>query len=271
MILFEITNTENHPLYQALEVSNGARQYDFLRSIVAIAIGADRRFLSQHIIKALNFQAITCLHTNPGEFRPCPVTVGNGGPGDFIPPQHFQVQALMDDFVNMVNSKWESSDPIGLAAFTLWRLNYIHPFINGNGRTARAACYYVLCVKAGDWLPGETILPELIRQERAAYVHALRAVDRSHLAGTLDLTPLHSFLSILLTRQLESAGIMPPGSAAGLQAAADQAAAEQAAADQAAVDMQAAGPQPNQPVQQADDPNAVVAAPVEPAAPDSAQ
>ena len=270
MILFEITNTENHPLYQALEVSNGARQYDFLRSIVAIAIGADRRFLSQHIIKALNFQAITCLHTNPGEFRPCPVTVGNGGPGDFIPPQHFQVQALMDDFVNMVNSKWESSDPIGLAAFTLWRLNYIHPFINGNGRTARAACYYVLCVKAGDWLPGETILPELIRQERAAYVHALRAVDRSHLAGTLDLTPLHSFLSILLTRQLESAGIMPPGSAAGLQAAADQAAADQAAADQAAVDMQAAGLQPNQPVQQAADPNAVVAVPVEPAAPDPA-
>ncbi|MEX1365172.1 MAG: Fic family protein [Nannocystaceae bacterium] len=33
----------------------------------------------------------------------------------------------------------------GIEAFdkyTLWRLNWIHPFVEGNGRTARAACYY---------------------------------------------------------------------------------------------------------------------------------
>ncbi|MGO4379652.1 Fic family protein [Pseudoduganella sp. RAF19] len=207
MILFELTGTENDPLYQALEVSNGARQYDFLRSIVSIVIGAERRFLSQHIIKALNFQAITCLHTNPGEYRPCPVRVGNGSEDDFLPPQHYQVQALMDDFVNLVNSQWTGGDPVGLAAYTLWRLNYIHPFINGNGRTARAACYFVLCVKAGDWLPGETILPELIRLYRDEYVQALKAVDNSLKAGALDLTPLHNYLAELLAIQLKSAGI----------------------------------------------------------------
>ncbi len=202
MILFELTGSEAHPIYQELEVSNGNRQYDFLRSIVGAAVAADKRFISQHLIKALNFQAITCLHTNPGEFRPCEVTVGS-----HTPPAFFQVQALMDDFVNTVNRSWETTDPVVLAAYVLWRLNFIHPFINGNGRTARATCYFVLCVSQGYWLPGTTILPELIKRDRAAYVLALEYADKTYSAGKLDLSALHSLLSNLLTEQMASAGI----------------------------------------------------------------
>ncbi|OEZ98791.1 Fic family protein [Duganella phyllosphaerae] len=200
MILFELMGSEEHPLYQELEMSNGNRQYDFLRSIISAAIKADKIFLSTHVIKALNFQAITCLHTNAGEFRPCAVTVG-----DYQPPAFYRVQAYMDDFVNEVNSKWRITDPIALAAFVLWRLNYIHPFINGNGRTARAVCYFVLCLSAGGWLPGTTILPELIRREREAYVVALREVDASFHAGAFDLKPLHQLLEMLVQEQLSSA------------------------------------------------------------------
>ena len=108
----------------------------------------------------------------------------------------------MDDFVNFVNSRWESSDPVGLAAYVLWRLNHIHPFINGNGRTARAICYFVLCVKAGGWLPGNVTLPELITQHRPLYVAALQEVDASLKAGKLDITPLQNLLSMLLAIQL---------------------------------------------------------------------
>ncbi|CAE6714580.1 hypothetical protein R69888_01311 [Paraburkholderia haematera] len=102
----------------------------------------------------------------------------------------------MDDFVNQVNRNWETMDAVVLAAWVLWRLNWIHPFINGNGRTARAACYFVLCVKAGLWLPGSVILPELIRRERARYEQGLQAAD----AG--DMAPLHALLSDLLSEQL---------------------------------------------------------------------
>jgi hypothetical protein len=56
VILFELTNTEQHPAYQALEIANGNRQYDFLRSIVVVSLQMGRPFLSQHVIKALNFQ-----------------------------------------------------------------------------------------------------------------------------------------------------------------------------------------------------------------------
>ena len=134
MILHEICGSEAHPAYQALAVSNGNRQYDFLGSIVTASLAVDRPFLSSAILKALNYHAITCLHVNAGEYRPCPVKVGI-----HEPPAHFLVQALMDDFVNSVNRNWDKADPLVLASLVLWRLNYIHPFINGNGRTARAA------------------------------------------------------------------------------------------------------------------------------------
>lgn len=205
MILFELTNSEQHPAYQALEISNGERHYSFLQSIVAASIDVGRPFLSQYVLKAINYHAIACLHTNAGEFRPCEVVVGT-----HTPPQHFRVAALMDDFVNNVNRHWEAQDPVALATYVLWRLNHIHPFINGNGRTARAACYFVLCVKAGGWLKGDVILPELIRQNRAEHVEALRKVDESYSSGLMDLTPLHEMIARLLKEQLATNGTPKP-------------------------------------------------------------
>lgn len=202
MILYELVGqTESHPAYQALEVENGSRQYDFIRSIVSASLLLQRPMLSSVVIKALNFHAITCLHTNAGEYRPCPVIVGS-----HTPPEHYRVQALMDDMINMVNVNWTETDAVALATYVLWRLNWIHPFINGNGRTARAASYFVLCVKSGGWLRGKTILPELIRRERLAYVTALQEADSEAAKGNDNfLAPLHKLLSDLLKEQLDGA------------------------------------------------------------------
>lgn len=200
MILFELTNDESHPVYQKLAISNGNRQFEFLVSIVEAATDIGRPFLSEHVIKALNFQAITCLHFNAGEYRPCQVYVG-----PHTPPEHYRVDSLMEDFVNTVNRFWTEWDPVALSAFVLWRLNYIHPFINGNGRTARAACYFVLCLHTGHVLPGLTSLPELIKRDRVEYVEALRAADQSFKDGVLDLAGLHALLSRLIQEQIDSA------------------------------------------------------------------
>jgi fido (protein-threonine AMPylation protein) len=199
VILYELFQTENNDIYQTLEISNGNRHYDFLRSIVIASLESNSCFLSQQIIRALNFHAIVCLHTNAGEYRPCPVKVG-----DYLPPAEYRVQALMDDFVNQVNKYWELTDPVMLATYVLWRLNNIHPFINGNGRTVRAASYFVLCVKSGGWLKGNEILPQLIRKNRGEYVKALKIADKSYIDGNLDLKELHNFLTKLLQEQLST-------------------------------------------------------------------
>lgn len=174
--------------------------------MVIASIAAGKPFLSQSIIKALNFQAISCLHTHAGEYRPCEVEVTDGEFAIYKPPEPYRVQALMDDFVNNVNRMWDKdASPVVLASYVLWKINYIHPFINGNGRTARASAYFVLCVSAGGWLPGNPILPELLRQNRDQYIRALVAADESLLQEGLDLSQLHNMLSGLVEQQLKSA------------------------------------------------------------------
>jgi Fic family protein len=91
----------------------------------------------------------------------------------------------------------------------LWKLNQIHPFINGNGRTARAACYFLLCVKSGGWIAGDPILPTLIRQNRDEYVAALQQADANWLSGNLDFSVLHALVARLLTQQMASVSVTP--------------------------------------------------------------
>ena len=85
MILYELFEDEQHPVYRKLSADNLARQYDFLQSIVIAAIAADRPMISKALIAALNYHAISCLHVNAGEYRPCPVTVGK-----HRPPEHYR-------------------------------------------------------------------------------------------------------------------------------------------------------------------------------------
>ncbi|MCY4306242.1 MAG: Fic family protein [Aestuariivita sp.] len=107
----------------------------------------------------------------------------------------------MDEFTNRVNRYWSEVDPFVLAAYVLWRLTYIHPFINGNGRTARAACLFVLSVRYGQWIPTKEILPDLIRQNQSECVRLLRAIDNVPSNDDFDqkLGEIAQFLHQLVT------------------------------------------------------------------------
>ena len=207
MDLYELTGgTESHPVYQTVVEANGHRHYHFLFSMIRAALEIQRPVISQAIIKAIHFHATAGLHYTAGAYRPCEVDVRNAkGEIVYRPPQHHRVQALMDDFVNMVNWRWQSTDSVELAAYALWRINHIHPFINGNGRTARAVCYFVLCVKSGGLLPGKEILPELLRRNgtRNRYRSALRKADGEKLELLIEL------IRELLAAQIASSNPAP--------------------------------------------------------------
>lgn len=184
---------EDHPSYAELENTNLRRQLDFLGSMVNASIELNRAILTHHLIKGLNAYAIAGLHASAGEYRSMSIRVGT-----HVAPEHARVQRLMDDYLDVLTRMWEDSDAITLGAYALWFINYVHPFINGNGRTARAFCYYVICTKLGAWLPGTPIIPEMLREEerRAIYVECLAIAD------TGNLEPLTNLLSNLLTIQL---------------------------------------------------------------------
>lgn len=112
----------------------------------------------------------------------------------------------MDAFFSIIHEDWTIVDhPTMLPAFALWNLNWIHPFIEGNGRTARAACYYLICMRQRKILGGTKTVPERIRENREPYIAGLKAADRAYEQGQYDVTELARYLQSLLKDQLTEA------------------------------------------------------------------
>ncbi|MGD0865122.1 MAG: Fic family protein [Rhizomicrobium sp.] len=146
---------------------------------------------------ALNHVAVSNISQFAGRFREEPIYVGN-----HKPPHFKEVPELMDRFISTLHENWFNWQPTELAAYGLWRLLWIHPFIEGNGRTARAACYYLLCTRSEMLLPGRKTVPERIRDNREPYYAALRAADQAWDQGNLDFSDMEAYLADLLAAQL---------------------------------------------------------------------
>ena len=192
-----VTEKQNPDLYRAILERNLSRQYDLLTNFIEIGIIEGPTAIDKYMLWALNHTAVAGISQFGGRFREEPIYVGN-----HIPPHFLNVPDLMDRFISFIHENWDNLSPAQLAGYGLWRLNWIHPFIEGNGRTARAVCYYLLCVKYGTLLPGKKIVPERIRENREPYVLALREIDRIWDQGNLNLAPIEAYLAGLLQAQL---------------------------------------------------------------------
>ena len=194
MIVLESREPE---LHARLLERNLIRQYDLLANCIEIGLKQGPFAIDNYVLWALNHTAVANISQFGGRYREEPIYVG-----DHIPPHFDLVPELMDRFISFIHENWDNLSPTQLAAYGLWRLNWIHPFIEGNGRTARAICYYLLCTKYGGLLPGDKIVPERIRDNRPPYYAALKSADRAWADGNLDLSELEAYLAGLLDQQL---------------------------------------------------------------------
>ena len=125
-------------------------------------IDPERPFkLRMSMILGLHRVALDGLSVHAGNFRPAGVNIEKS---DHEPPGAHMVPEFVEALCDYVNDNWVAKSPIHLAAYVLWRLNWIHPFDDGNGRTSRAVSYLFLCVKLESQLPsiGHDTIPELI-------------------------------------------------------------------------------------------------------------
>jgi Fic family protein len=86
----------------------------------------------------------------------------------------------------------------------LWKLNWIHPFSEGNGRTARAVSYVVLSIKLDGLLPGKPTIPDQIAADKSPYYDALEKADEAFEAGMINVSALENLLDSMLATQLVS-------------------------------------------------------------------
>ncbi len=153
--------------------------------------------LTREDICDLNRIAMTGVEDDAGRFRRYEVIVDDDADESNVyePPPWKDVPHLIDEMCEYVNVNWAMT-PVHLAAYLLWRLNWIHAFGEGNGRTARAVSYVVFCIKNGFKIPGIKTLPERIAEDRSDYYDALAAADEG------NLEPMETLVGDLLTAEL---------------------------------------------------------------------
>lgn len=153
------------PLKDCYEAVGHGSAYDFMLEL-ARQQGMN---ITEDIIRKLHrlfYQKVDA--DQAGQYRSIQVYISGS---EYVPPAPEEVPRLMNHLTDQIHSSNPVLHPIELAAMAHKRLVDIHPFINGNGRTARLLMNLIL-VNAGY---GVVSIPPVWRND---YINALSASRR---------------------------------------------------------------------------------------------
>lgn len=160
---------EGKTLQEHLEAVNHAEAWNFIKSLIA----KKRQDLTQTDILNIHRLVLSKIDdANAGRYRTMSVRIAGS---TVIMPSPLKVPDLMNDFVLWLKAE-ESIHPAYTAALAHYKLVSIHPFADGNGRTARLLMNMLL-MQTG-------YPPAIIRkEERGTYINAL---EKAQLGGNMD-------------------------------------------------------------------------------------
>lgn len=169
-------------MVEHLEIINHREAILFIEDLIA-----NNETLSEWNLKNIHALILKEIdNTNAGKYRRENVLISGA---KHIPPKHFELDYLMQKLVKEYNDDWRSLHPIVRATLLHGEFVKIHPFIDGNGRTARLLLNFELMRK------GYT--PIIIKNEqRATYYDVL---DLAH--TTMNYEP---FIRLVAKLVLES-------------------------------------------------------------------
>jgi len=167
------------PLKDHLEAINHQNAISLMQQMVQTQTVSLGDILSIHhlILKGID-------DVNAGQIRRVPVRISGSS---VVLPNSLKVPMLLDEF--MVWLQESKEHPVTLAALAHHKLVTIHPFVDGNGRTARLLMNLILMQHG---YPPAIISPK----ERLAYIQSL---EQSQLGGRLD-----SYLDIIYKAVIRS-------------------------------------------------------------------
>lgn len=167
VVLEGLTVGGGKTLREHLEAVNHAHAVDYLEGVVS-----REEPLTQHVARQLHALILRGIdEENAGRYRTVPVAISGS---QHIPPSPAEVASLMNDLFTWYEGEGQGLHPVVRAARFHHRFVYIHPFADGNGRTARLLMNLIL-ISAG-------YPPAIIKadpQRRIAYLDALEAASVS--------------------------------------------------------------------------------------------
>ncbi|MEA2082878.1 MAG: Fic family protein [Thermodesulfobacteriota bacterium] len=120
-----------------LEAVNHYEAIAFIKELVT-----EGSILNENIIKDIHSLVLRGIdRENAGKYRSVPVSISGSR---HEPPQPWQVPKLMEDLNFWIQEEAENLHPVIFAAEIHERIATIHPFIDGNGRTARLLMNLIL-------------------------------------------------------------------------------------------------------------------------------
>lgn len=186
---------EGKTLKEVLEAAGHAKAFDYIEQFV----GQSRASITEDMILAIHERILGNIDdVNAGRYRSVPVRIAGSRA---VMPNYLKVPDLMADFGAWL--KRENSDhPAKFAADAHFKLVSIHPFVDGNGRTARLLMNLLL-MQAG--YPAAIIRPE----DRSTYITAL---ETAQIGGSLDgyYDCIYAAIDRSLDIYLESVGQASP-------------------------------------------------------------
>jgi len=153
------------PIKDYFEATGHAKAYDYM---LEVARTIDNK-LTEDIINKLHMLFFIGIDSEyAGKYRDIQVYISGT---EYMPPAPENIQKLMIDFVNNMNALKAKIHPIEFAAIFHKEFVDIHPFKDGNGRTARLLMNLIL-VQSGY---GIVSIPPILRNE---YIQALIIAQR---------------------------------------------------------------------------------------------
>jgi len=154
------------PIRDCYEATGHARAYDFM---LELARSTNFTFTEEGI-KRLHYLFYNGIDPErAGQYRNGQVFITGT---EYVPPTAEEVPHMMKSLIDDLNEKKDVLHPVELAAYAHRRLVDIHPFQDGNGRTARLLMNLIL-VNKGYCIAS---IPPVIRHD---YITALQQAQRS--------------------------------------------------------------------------------------------
>jgi Fic family protein len=146
--------------------------------------------ITQEVIQHIHAETVAKIlaPAQCGVYRKTQVVVKNSMTGEitFRPPPAIEVPFQMEDFVTWLGSTpKDEPHPVLKAGITHYELVRIHPFVDGNGRMARAAATLVLFLENYD-IKKFFALEEFYDKDAGRYYEALKSASSGDLTGWLE-------------------------------------------------------------------------------------
>ena len=192
-VIQEGITIKEKPLKDHLEAKNHKEALEYLYELID---NSKRHTISEHLIKELHTLVVRDSQRDiAGKYRDGDVIIGGA---DHKPPSYLQVPSQMKSIIDWASNNKRKLHPVEFSALLHHKLAYIHPFWDGNGRTARLVMNILIMSKGYP-------IAVILKNDRKRYYRVLSLADDGNYA------PLCEFIAQAVIRSLNIyLGILSP-------------------------------------------------------------